>query len=105
MKGQSAGGPAKPRLERPPSLETITLSEAVKCVEQSIAAAGSCEKPLLISLHALSACTSSLASGDISVALKQAPGPVLTSAYETLLKTSHLCRSHWDVLRPRGKRC
>ncbi len=44
------------------------------------------EKPLLTSLHPMSVCTSSLVLGEVSTSIKQPPNPVITKAYETILK-------------------
>ena len=47
---------------------------------------GFSEKPLSISLHPMSVCSSSLASGQVSITIKQPPNPVITKPYETILK-------------------
>ena len=47
---------------------------------------GYSEKPLLISLHPISACTSSLALCEVSNPIKQPPNPVITKPYEIILK-------------------
>ncbi len=47
---------------------------------------GYSEKHLLISLHPISVCTSSLALGEVSNPIKQSPNPVITKPYEIILK-------------------
>jgi hypothetical protein len=47
---------------------------------------GYSEKPLLISLHPISVCTSSLALCEVSNPIKQHPNPVITKPYEIILK-------------------
>ena len=47
---------------------------------------GYSEKPLLISFHPISVCTSSLALCEVSITIKQPPNPVITKPYEIILK-------------------